>query len=62
MRDICPIKKEVKYLHEILNKFNKGKENVDLTLSSQMTSLNKIMASLNKIGVGFNFIEHMINN
>ena len=35
------IKKGVKYLYEILSKFTKRKENLDLILSSQMLSLIK---------------------
>lgn len=35
------MKKEVKNLHETLGKFTKGKENFNLILSSQRSSLNK---------------------
>lgn len=42
---LVSLKKEVTYFHETLSKF-KGKENLNLILSSQMSFLNKI-------GLGF---------
>lgn len=36
------MKKEVKYLYETLSKFIKGKESLDLIISNQNPSLNKI--------------------
>lgn len=44
-RETCetcvPLKREVNDLHETLGNLNKGKENIDLILSSQGPSLNK---------------------